>query len=103
MYRLELNASDINSKYKNLYVPSDFFLAKASWMEAFPLSKPYQFSLTSSIVHIMGRRVERIELNLDDDSNSELKVAQENFSKIPSVLQAPDSSCTFSVKVCSLQ
>ncbi|XP_021950634.1 uncharacterized protein LOC110847903 isoform X2 [Folsomia candida] len=94
---LELNSSDMKSRYKNLYVPSDFFLAKCSWMEAFPLEKPYQFSHNSSLVHIMGRRVERLEMNFDNDS--EAKKMQEKFNEIPNVLQAPDSSCTFSVKV----
>lgn len=67
-------------------------------MEAFPLNKPYQLSLTPSLVQIMGRRVERLEVNFSDDS--ELVGIQQRFDQVPGLLQAPDSSCTFSVKVC---
>jgi hypothetical protein len=69
-------------------------LAKACWLDAFPINKPFKFPLNSSLAHIFGRRVERIDLDAP-----ELEAIQERYKQVPNVLHPPDSSSTFSVKV----
>merc|ERR1719319_1455290 len=42
------NVMDLKKRYSNLYIPSDFFTAKHSWNEAFPIEAPFHVQYTTA-------------------------------------------------------
>ena len=46
----------LKSKYTNLYIPSDFFHASFSWVNNFPLSRPFTLGQACSF-HVMHKEV----------------------------------------------
>ena len=50
----------LKSRYANLYIPSDFFNAAFSWVDAFPLGRPFNFG-TPCNFHVMSKDVEAVK------------------------------------------
>jgi len=42
------NVMELKKRYSNLYIPSDFFTAKHSWNEAFPIEAPFHVQYTTA-------------------------------------------------------
>ncbi|CAD5116392.1 DgyrCDS5286 [Dimorphilus gyrociliatus] len=53
---LQANVISLKSRYQNLYIPSDFFNAKFTWSEVFPLHRPLSLSHPCSF-HVMHKEV----------------------------------------------
>lgn len=53
---LQANVITLKSRYQNLYIPSDFFNAKFTWSEVFPLHRPLSLSHPCSF-HVMHKEV----------------------------------------------
>ncbi|CAH1186773.1 unnamed protein product [Phyllotreta striolata] len=59
---LDLEVGDvleIKRRYKNMYIPSDFFYTSIKWVESFPSSKPFSISKPCSF-HVMNKEVDSI-------------------------------------------
>lgn len=73
---------ELRRRYQNLYIPSDFFDAQFTWVDAFPMSRPFQLGNYCNF-YVMHREVDPI------DKNS-------------AVLDPPDADHLYSAKVCML-
>uniref|UniRef100_A0A8C4R508 Cell division cycle and apoptosis regulator 1 n=1 Tax=Eptatretus burgeri TaxID=7764 RepID=A0A8C4R508_EPTBU len=51
---------ELRRRYQNLYVPSDFFDTNFSWVDVFPLSRPFRLGNTCSF-HVMHKDVEPLQ------------------------------------------
>lgn len=51
---------ELRRRYQNLYIPSDFFDAQFTWVDAFPLSRPFQLGNYCNF-YVMHREVESLE------------------------------------------
>lgn len=71
---------ELRRRYQNLYIPSDFFDAQFTWVDAFPLSRPFQLGNYCNF-YVMHREVESLEKNI-------------------AVLDPPDADHLYSAKVC---
>uniref|UniRef100_A0AAY4ET01 Cell division cycle and apoptosis regulator protein 1 n=1 Tax=Denticeps clupeoides TaxID=299321 RepID=A0AAY4ET01_9TELE len=71
--------SFLRRRYQSLYIPSDFFDAVFTWVDAFPLSRPFQFGNYCNF-HIMHKEVDSLVKNT-------------------AVLDPPDANHTYSAKV----
>lgn len=70
---------ELRRRYQSLYIPSDFFDAAFTWVEAFPLTRPFQLSNTCNF-HILHKEVDPLAKNT-------------------AVLDPPDANHTYSAKV----
>ncbi|KFO36936.1 Cell division cycle and apoptosis regulator protein 1 [Fukomys damarensis] len=70
---------ELRRRYQNLYIPSDFFDAQFTWVDAFPLSRPFQLGNYCNF-YVMHREVESLEKNM-------------------AVLDPPDADHLYSAKV----
>ncbi|XP_061084037.1 cell division cycle and apoptosis regulator protein 1 isoform X1 [Conger conger] len=70
---------ELRRRYQSLYIPSDFFHAEFSWVDGFPLSRPFQFGNYCNF-HIMNREVDPLTKNT-------------------AILDPPDANHTYSAKV----
>lgn len=70
---------ELRRRYQSLYIPSDFFDAVFTWVEAFPLTRPFQFSNACNF-HILHKEVDPLVKNT-------------------AVLDPPDANHTYSAKV----
>uniref|UniRef100_A0A8D1I1M8 Cell division cycle and apoptosis regulator 1 n=1 Tax=Sus scrofa TaxID=9823 RepID=A0A8D1I1M8_PIG len=70
---------ELRRRYQNLYIPSDFFDAQFTWVDAFPLSRPFQLGNYCNF-YVMHREVESLEKNI-------------------AVLDPPDADHLYSAKV----
>ncbi|XP_053548293.1 cell division cycle and apoptosis regulator protein 1-like [Bombina bombina] len=73
---------ELRRRYQNLYIPSDFFNAQFTWLEAFPISRPFQLGNYSNF-HVMNKEVDPLE-------------------KITAVVDPPDADPSFCAKVMML-
>lgn len=73
---------ELRRRYQNLYIPSDFFDAQFTWVDAFPLSRPFQLGNYCNF-YVMHREVESLEKNM-------------------AILDPPDADHLYSAKVCIL-
>lgn len=73
---------ELRRRYQNLYIPSDFFDAQFTWVDAFPLSRPFQLGNYCNF-YVMHREVESLEKNM-------------------AILDPPDADHLYSAKVCVL-
>ncbi|CAL8126672.1 unnamed protein product [Orchesella dallaii] len=87
----ELGVKEMQRRYPNLYVPSDFFLSRSTWMDTFPLHKSFELG-HSCPVQIMRKGVQKIEIP-DPEGVSD------RFNNVPDVLEPADASYTFKAKV----
>ncbi|XP_062319317.1 cell division cycle and apoptosis regulator protein 1 isoform X2 [Osmerus eperlanus] len=70
---------ELRRRYQSLYIPSDFFDAVFTWVDAFPLARPFQFGNYCNF-HIMHKEVDSLVKNT-------------------AVLDPPDANHTYSAKV----
>ncbi|MEE6488125.1 hypothetical protein FKM82_015136 [Ascaphus truei] len=70
---------DLRRRYQNLYIPSDFFDAQFTWVDAFPISRPFHLGNYSNF-YIINKEVDPLEKNT-------------------AVLDPPDADHTYSAKV----
>ncbi|XP_055025873.2 cell division cycle and apoptosis regulator protein 1 [Misgurnus anguillicaudatus] len=70
---------ELRRRYQSLYIPSDFFDAVFTWVDAFPLTRPFTFGNYCNF-HIMHKEVDSLVKNT-------------------SVLDPPDANHTYSAKV----
>ncbi|XP_074686380.1 cell division cycle and apoptosis regulator protein 1 isoform X6 [Strix aluco] len=70
---------ELRRRYQNLYIPSDFFDAQFTWVDAFPMSRPFQLGNYCNF-YVMHREVDPIDKNA-------------------SVLDPPDADHLYSAKV----
>lgn len=62
---LDLECGDVlelKRRYKNMYIPSDFFYTNIKWVESFPADKPFAISKPCSF-HIMNKDVGSVTEN----------------------------------------
>lgn len=89
--RRDINAKELQRRYPNLYVPSDFFLAKSTWMDTFPMHSPFELGKACP-VQIMRKGVHKIEIP-DPDGFAD------KFANVPDLWEPVDASYTFKAKV----
>ncbi|KAG9485074.1 hypothetical protein GDO78_008273 [Eleutherodactylus coqui] len=53
---------ELRRRYQNLYIPSDFFDAQFTWVDAFPISRPFQLGSYSNF-YVMHKEVDPLEKN----------------------------------------
>lgn len=70
---------ELRRRYQSLYIPSDFFDAVFTWVDAFPFTRPFQFSNACNF-HILHKEVDPLVKNT-------------------AVLDPPDANHTYSAKV----
>lgn len=70
---------ELRRRYQNLYIPSDFFDAQFTWVDAFPISRPFQLGSYSNF-YVMHKEVDPLEKNT-------------------AILDPPDVDHTYSAKV----
>ncbi|XP_067278621.1 cell division cycle and apoptosis regulator protein 1 isoform X3 [Pseudorasbora parva] len=70
---------ELRRRYQSLYIPSDFFDAVFTWVDAFPLTRPFNFGNYCNF-HIMHKEVDSLVKNT-------------------AVLDPPDANHTYSAKV----
>ncbi|XP_072391987.1 cell division cycle and apoptosis regulator protein 1-like isoform X2 [Diabrotica undecimpunctata] len=66
---LDLDSGDvleIKRRYKNMYIPSDFFFTSIKWVDSFPADKPFAINKPCSF-HVMHKDVEPIIENGSSD------------------------------------
>ncbi|KAF7247208.1 Cell division cycle and apoptosis regulator protein 1 [Varanus komodoensis] len=76
---LNCDMMELRRRYQNLYIPSDFFDAQFTWVDAFPMSRPFQLGNYCNF-YVMHREVDPL------DKNS-------------AVLDPPDADHLYSAKV----
>ncbi|KAM4704422.1 cell division cycle and apoptosis regulator protein 1 [Rhinophrynus dorsalis] len=70
---------ELRRRYQYLYIPSDFFDAQFTWVDAFPISRPFQLGNYSNF-YVMHKEVDPLEKNTavvdppDTDHNYSAKV-----------------------------
>lgn len=70
---------ELRRRYQSLYIPSDFFDAVFTWVDAFPMTRPFQLNNTCNF-HILHKEVDPLVKNT-------------------AVLDPPDANHTYSAKV----
>lgn len=70
---------ELRQRYQSLYIPSDFFDAVFTWVDAFPVTRPFTFGNYCNF-HIMHKEVDSLVKNT-------------------AVLDPPDANHTYSAKV----
>ncbi|KAK3583028.1 hypothetical protein CHS0354_005674, partial [Potamilus streckersoni] len=75
----EANVVLLKNRYANMYIPSDFFHSSFSWMDCFPLTRPFQIGHHCTF-HVLHKTIEPIGNN-------------------DAVLDPPDADHTYNAKV----
>ncbi|MGH0116938.1 UNVERIFIED_CONTAM: hypothetical protein FKN15_026632 [Acipenser sinensis] len=86
---------ELRRRYQNLYIPSDFFDAEFTWVDAFPASRPFQFGNYCNF-HIMHREVDSLVKNtsiLDPPDANHLYSAKVMLLANPSLEELYHKSC----------
>ncbi|KAG2463111.1 CCAR1 protein, partial [Polypterus senegalus] len=86
---------ELRRRYQNLYIPSDFFDAEFTWVDAFPISRPFHFGNYCSF-HIMHKEVEPLVKNtavLDPSDANHLYSAKVMLLANPSLDDLYHKSC----------
>ncbi|XP_060624872.2 cell division cycle and apoptosis regulator protein 1 isoform X3 [Anolis sagrei] len=76
---LSCDMMELRRRYQNLYIPSDFFDAQFTWVDAFPMSRPFQLGNYCNF-YVMHREVDPLDKNI-------------------AVLDPPDADHLYSAKV----
>lgn len=71
---------ELRRRYQNLYIPSDFFDAQFTWVDAFPMPRPFQLGNYCNF-YVMQREVDPLDKNT-------------------AVLDPADADHLYSAKVC---
>ncbi|XP_008576699.1 PREDICTED: cell division cycle and apoptosis regulator protein 1 [Galeopterus variegatus] len=86
---------ELRRRYQNLYIPSDFFDAQFTWVDAFPLSRPFQLGNYCNF-YVMHREVDSLEKNvaiLDPPDADHLYSAKVMLMASPSMEDLYHKSC----------
>ncbi|XP_064418686.1 cell division cycle and apoptosis regulator protein 1 isoform X2 [Latimeria chalumnae] len=86
---------ELRRRYQNLYIPSDFFDAQFTWVDAFPPSRPFQLGNYCNF-HIMNREVDPLDKNttvLDPPDADHLYSAKVMLLASPSMEELYHKSC----------
>uniref|UniRef100_A0A8D0BP59 Cell division cycle and apoptosis regulator protein 1 n=1 Tax=Salvator merianae TaxID=96440 RepID=A0A8D0BP59_SALMN len=59
---LSCDMMELRRRYQNLYIPSDFFDAQFTWVDAFPMSRPFQLGNYCNF-YVMHREVDPLDKN----------------------------------------
>lgn len=70
---------ELRRRYQSLYIPSDFFDAVFTWVDAFPMTRPFHLNNACNF-HILHKEVDPLVKNT-------------------AVLDPPDANHTYSAKV----
>ncbi|KAJ6661594.1 hypothetical protein lerEdw1_013833 [Lerista edwardsae] len=76
---LNCDMMELRRRYQNLYIPSDFFDAQFTWVDAFPMSRSFQLGNYCNF-YVMHREVDSLDKNI-------------------AVLDPPDADHLYSAKV----
>ncbi|CAG7720935.1 unnamed protein product [Allacma fusca] len=90
---IDVSVMELKRRYRNLYIPSDFILARCCWQETFPLHHPMELSPACPI-HIFRRHTEKIEL-----AEVSFKLKSKEYDSTPVMLNPPDENESLKVKV----
>ncbi|OXB74715.1 UNVERIFIED_CONTAM: hypothetical protein H355_001547 [Colinus virginianus] len=86
---------ELRRRYQNLYIPSDFFDAQFMWVDAFPMSRPFQLGNYCNF-YVMHREVDPIDKNaavLDPPDADHLYSAKVMLMASPSMEDLYHKSC----------
>ncbi|KYO42474.1 cell division cycle and apoptosis regulator protein 1 [Alligator mississippiensis] len=86
---------ELRRRYQNLYIPSDFFDAQFTWVDAFPMSRPFQLGNYCNF-YVMHREVESLDKNtavLDPPDADHLYSAKVMLMASPSMEDLYHKSC----------
>uniref|UniRef100_UPI00358FABF8 cell division cycle and apoptosis regulator protein 1 isoform X2 n=1 Tax=Myxine glutinosa TaxID=7769 RepID=UPI00358FABF8 len=85
----------LRRRYQNLYVPSDFFDTNFSWVDVFPLSRPFRLGNACSF-HVMHKDVEplqAVDATLEPSDANHLYSAKVMLMASPSLEEVYHRSC----------
>ncbi|XP_052071868.1 cell division cycle and apoptosis regulator protein 1-like isoform X3 [Mytilus californianus] len=91
------NVVTLKSRYSSMYVPSDFFKANFTWMDAFPLTRPFQLGRNCEF-HVLHKDVESINTS---DALLDPPDADHSFNAKVMLLSCPELEDLYH-KSCSL-
>ncbi|CAG2219799.1 Cell division cycle and apoptosis regulator protein 1 [Mytilus edulis] len=94
---LAANVVTLKSRYSSMYVPSDFFKANFTWMDAFPLTRPFQLGRNCEF-HVLHKDVESINTS---DALLDPPDADHSFNAKVMLLSCPELEDLYH-KSCSL-
>ncbi|EMP40572.1 Cell division cycle and apoptosis regulator protein 1 [Chelonia mydas] len=86
---------ELRRRYQNLYIPSDFFDAQFTWVDAFPMSRPFQLGNYCNF-YVMHREVDPLDKNtavLDPPDADHLYSAKVMLMASPSMEDLYHKSC----------
>lgn len=81
IFSVDLNVTQVRSRYARLHIPSDFYHATYKWHQSIPLDHPLKF-ITPCSFHIFNKNVPRL------------------FNENVAILDPPDADYTWNVRVC---
>nr|XP_032825106.1 cell division cycle and apoptosis regulator protein 1 isoform X3 [Petromyzon marinus] len=87
---------ELRRRYQNLYIPSDFFDTQFTWVEAFPMARPFALGQTCSF-HVMHKEVEPLHAgdsaSLEPSDVNHLYSAKVMLMASPSLDEIYQKSC----------
>uniref|UniRef100_A0A674IJQ4 Cell division cycle and apoptosis regulator protein 1 n=1 Tax=Terrapene triunguis TaxID=2587831 RepID=A0A674IJQ4_9SAUR len=86
---------ELRRRYQNLYIPSDFFDAQFTWVDAFPMSRPFQLGNYCNF-YVIHREVDPLDKNtavLDPPDADHLYSAKVMLMASPSMEDLYHKSC----------
>ncbi|XP_062832314.1 cell division cycle and apoptosis regulator protein 1 isoform X1 [Anolis carolinensis] len=92
---LSCDMMELRRRYQNLYIPSDFFDAQFTWVDAFPMSRPFQLGNYCNF-YVMHREVDPLDKNiavLDPPDTDHLYSAKVMLMASPSMEDLYHKSC----------
>nr|XP_034993691.1 cell division cycle and apoptosis regulator protein 1 isoform X2 [Zootoca vivipara] len=92
---LSCDMMELRRRYQNLYIPSDFFDAQFTWVDAFPMSRPFQLGNYCNF-YVMHREVDPLDKNtsiLDPPDADHLYSAKVMLMASPSMEDLYHKSC----------
>ncbi|KAM6442514.1 cell division cycle and apoptosis regulator protein 1 isoform 2-T2 [Liasis olivaceus] len=92
---LSCDMMELRRRYQNLYIPSDFFDAQFTWVDAFPMPRPFQLGNYCNF-YVMQREVDPLDKNtavLDPADADHLYSAKVMLMASPSMEDLYHKSC----------
>ncbi|XP_039180575.1 cell division cycle and apoptosis regulator protein 1 isoform X2 [Crotalus tigris] len=92
---LSCDMMELRRRYQNLYIPSDFFDAQFTWVDAFPMPRPFQLGNYCNF-YVMQREVDPLDKNtavLDPADTDHLYSAKVMLMASPSMEDLYHKSC----------
>ena len=97
-FRKNANVITLKSRYNSMYIPSDFFKANFCWMDAFPLTRPFQLGHHCEF-HVLHKDVEPLNTSdalldpPDADHSYNAKVGVKLLVYLIKIYQVVSSPC----------